>query len=86
MEAAEKEVAVNVGWLNSSMPSNARYEGENKWPVTAQQQRQAAAPTPWAHPRKLRKGTDEDVNRESLGYPCKTWPVPHFGFPRRFTI
>ena len=26
MEAAEKEVAVNVGWLKSSMP-NARHEG-----------------------------------------------------------
>jgi hypothetical protein len=32
MEAAEKEVAVKVGWLNSSMPSNARNEGENKLP------------------------------------------------------
>ena len=32
MEAAEKEVAVKVGWLNGSMPSNARHEGENKWP------------------------------------------------------
>ena len=32
MEAAKEEVAVKVGWLNSSMPSNARYKGENKWP------------------------------------------------------
>ena len=32
IEAAEKEVAVKVGWLNSIMPSNARNEGENKWP------------------------------------------------------
>ncbi len=32
IEAAEKKVAVKVGWLNSSMPSNARNEGEDKWP------------------------------------------------------
>ncbi len=31
MEAAEKEVAVKVGRLISSMP-NARHEGKNKWP------------------------------------------------------
>ncbi len=59
IKAAEKEGAVKTGWLDpKAARPNARHEGENKWPVTTQQQRQTTAPTPWAHHRKLRKGTD----------------------------
>ena len=31
---------------------------------------------------KLRKGTDEDVDTESLGYPVEIRLVPHLGFPQ----
>jgi hypothetical protein len=65
---------------------NARHEEEDKWPVTAQQQRQAAAPTPWAHPRKLRKSNDEDVSRVSLGHPREIRPVGRISDSRRFAI
>ncbi len=49
--------------------------------VTAQQLRQAAALTPWAHPRKLLKGTDEDVTTES---PCEIRPVRLISDSRHF--
>ncbi len=45
MEAAEKEVAVKVGWLEKSIP-NTRHEGEGIWLSSRSQQEQAAAPTP----------------------------------------
>ena len=64
---------------------NARHEGENKWPVPAHQQGQAAAPTPRAHPRKLRKSTDEDVHTESLSYPGEMTGMCRISDSRRFT-
>ncbi len=33
IEAAEKEVAVKVGWLESSKPSNSRHRGEKGHPT-----------------------------------------------------
>ena len=48
MEAAEKEVAVKVGWLEKSIP-NTRHEGEGIWLSSRSQQEQAAAPTSCGH-------------------------------------
>ena len=72
METAEKEVEVKtVGWLKSSMPNSRHEEGG----VIGQCSLSAVAARshPWAHPRKLRKGTDEDVSRVSLGSTQVKW-------------
>jgi hypothetical protein len=63
-----------VGWLKGSK-LNTRHERGGNWRSSRSQQKQAAAPTPWAHPRKLRKSTDEDAITESLGHPRKIRPV-----------
>ncbi len=68
METAEKEVAVKkVSWLKSGMPNARREEGGiiGQRPLSEV----AARSHPWAHPRKLRTGTDEDVSRVLLALP-----------------
>ena len=82
-EAAEKEVTAKVGWLKSSIP-NARHEGGSLESDRSQQSR--PAPNPRAHSRKHRTGTDEDVNTESLGYPCEIRPVCRISDSSPFTI
>ena len=78
IDAAEKEVAVKVGWLESNM-SNTRHEGEEAVSA-APSGGSGCAPNSPGHilgwKRFLfRKGTDEDVTTESLGYPCEIRPV-----------
>jgi hypothetical protein len=69
MEAAEKEVAVNVGRLKKPADRKRATRGRangrqfpliisSDWPPLP----------PWAHPRKLRKGSDEYVC--DWGIPC----------------
>ncbi len=83
MEATEKGVAVKkVGWLKSSMPPTRATGGEWSFHAPLSGGCRGGPGSPhYAHPRKLRKGTDEDVIRVSPGHPHEIRHVPHLEFP-----